>query len=56
MLTTQTYYQYDLTQSYQHQNKIFYKYHKSCEEDNSFLIKLAAVEHQNIQSGHHHYL
>jgi len=57
MLTTQTYSQYDFTQAYQIQNKRFYKNHgKSCEEDTSFLIKLAPVEHQNIQSDHHHYL
>jgi hypothetical protein len=56
-MTTQTYTLYELTGAYQHQNKRFYKNHdKSCEEDTSFLIKLAPVENQNIQSDHHHYL
>ena len=57
MLTTQTYSRYDFTQAYEHQNKKFYKNHgKFCEEDTSFLIKLAPVEDQNIQSDHHHFL
>jgi hypothetical protein len=57
MLTTQTYSEYNFTQAYQHQNKGFNKNHdKSCEEDTSFFIKLSPVEHQNIQSDHHHYL
>jgi hypothetical protein len=40
--------QYDFTQAYQHQNKIFYKKHeKPCEEDTSFLNKLAPEEHHH---------